>query len=424
MILAIDLGSTSFKVGLFDRRLRLRAENHAPLRYRFGAGGRVELDVAVAEAALRRILPRRQPIAVLAITSQAQTFTVVDRAGRATRPFVSWQDNRAVAADAWLRRRLPEFGAHSSFADLLPGLQICQIKHRPLKHGETALLLPSYFVQRFTGNTVTDDNLAAMSGLYSLAESGWWPAALRACSLRASQLPPVVLIGTVAGVTIRNDFHLPVGIPVVLAGNDQTAGAYGARLDENSATLVTLGTAQVVYRCVNRLPAPARDVIRGPYPGGRHYRMAADLWGGNLINWTETVLAGCATDDEFFTQAGRAPAGCHGLEFDPERGEWRGCGFQHTAAEMARSILEALSMRLAGLVHELGSSRRGTFLVAGGGATRPLWRNIAASRLHCRLRPIVASPLTGAARMAINFLCSKQSKSSGQLFQHEYESLR
>ena len=399
MILAIDFGSTSFKAGLFDRRLRPVWMRRAPVRYRFESGRRVELNVAEAEAAVRQVLPRRADITVIAVTSQAQTFTAVDPAGRARRPFVSWQDGRAVGACEQLQRRLPDFATHGSFADLLPALQICQIQHHPLARSETALLLPSYFVRQWTGENVTDDNLAAMSGLYSMPLGDWLPVVAR-----RDQLPRVAPVGTVGAVTTKNRFGLPAGIPVVLAGNDQTAGAYGARLDQNGATLITLGTAQVVYRCVSRRPAPAPGVIRGPYPGGRHYRMVADQWGGNLINWAETVLAGCASDDQFFAQAGRASAGCCGLVFDPARGEWRGWGLEHTAAEMARSILEALSGRLADLVRQLGPTPRRPFLVAGGGAGRPLWRAIVAAQLHGRLQPTGASPLLGAARMAGTFL--------------------
>ncbi|MCS7047901.1 MAG: FGGY-family carbohydrate kinase [Verrucomicrobiae bacterium] len=401
MILAIDLGSTSFKSALFDERLRLVAERHEPLRYRFGTGGRVELAVSEVERAMQSILPRHHRPHVIALTSQAQTFTVVNARGRAVRPFVSWQDQRAGQAAARLRRELPDFAEHCSFADLLPALQISQIAHLPLQDGEMPLLLPTYFVRRWTGENVTDDNLAAMSGLYSLRERQWWDAALRAVGLREAQLPRVIPIGQVAGLTRRNEFGLPVGVPVVLAGNDQTAGAYGARLEENGALLITLGTAQVAYRCVERLPASKPGVVRGPYPGGRFYRMAADAWGGNLINWAETVLSGCSTDEAFFAQAARAPAGCRGLVFDPERGEWRGLGLHHMTADLARSILEALSARMAQLVNQLGGVGRRFVWVAGGGSKQPLWRAITGERLGVRLRPTAATPLVGAARMAL-----------------------
>lgn len=400
MILAIDFGSTSFKSALFDTRLRLVTERRASVRYRFAAGGRVELSVMEAERAVRHILPHGFKPRVIAITSQAQTFTVVDHRGKARRPFVSWQDQRAMGEAASLRQQLPDFAQHCSFADLLPALQLCQMAHRPLRQDEMALLLPSYFVRRWTGETVTDDNLAAMSGLYSLRERHWWGSALRAVGLNESQLPRVISIGAIAAVTGRNDFGLPAGVPVVLAGNDQTAGAYGARLDQNGAMLITLGTAQVAYRCVTRLPAARAGMVRGPYPGGRYYRMVADGWGGNLINWAETVLAGCATDRTFFAQAARAPVGCRGLVFDPDRGEWRGLGLHHTTAELARSVLEALTDRMVNLVRRLGGVGQDLVLVAGGGSTQPLWRAMVGQRLGVRLRRTTATPLTGAARMA------------------------
>src|SRR5436189_4004936 len=94
MILAIDLGSTSFKAGLFDSRLRLIRSNSAPLKYRYAAGGHVELEVATVNAALKRIMAGMNGYKVIAITSQAQTFTVLDRRGKPTRPFISWQDGR------------------------------------------------------------------------------------------------------------------------------------------------------------------------------------------------------------------------------------------------------------------------------------------------------------------------------------------
>ncbi|NWG12621.1 MAG: hypothetical protein HXY20_03705 [Acidobacteria bacterium] len=404
MILALDLGSTSFKAGVFDRRLRLLEERSAPLRYRYGPGGRVELDVAWVEAAMRRVLVPRDSISVIALTSQAQTFTVVDPHGRCRRPFVSWQDGSAGAAVARLRRRLPDFASHSSFADLLPCLQICQIKHRPVLQQEMVLSLPSFWVRRWTGEDVTDDNIAAMSGLYSLVHGSWWPAALRACGLRESQLPRVVPIGSVAGVTTGHESGLPAGIPVILAGNDQTAGAYGAQLHKNGATLVTLGTAQVVYRCLERRPAARPGLIRGPYPGGRYYSMAADAWGGNLVNWAETVLVGCATHAQFFAQAARAPAGCRGLTFDPERGAWEGLNLQHEASDMARSILESLADRLSGLLRRVGSRPQRPLLVSGGGAGQPVWRGIVAERLQQRVRTTRANSLLGAARLAADFL--------------------
>ena len=52
MILAIYLGSTSFKAAVFDSRLREIGTGHHRLTYRFAPGGHVELDVDSVDAAL------------------------------------------------------------------------------------------------------------------------------------------------------------------------------------------------------------------------------------------------------------------------------------------------------------------------------------------------------------------------------------
>ena len=77
----------------------------------------------------------------------------------------------------------------------------------------------------------------------------------------------------------------------------------------------------------------------------------------------------------------------------------------HTRADLARSILEGLSRRMAGLVRNLGVPVKGhRVLVAGGGSTRPLWRKILAVELGATLVVTDADPLLGAARMAIRHL--------------------
>ena len=411
MILAIDLGSTSFKAAVFDSRLREVDFGRHCLSYRSGAGGRVELNVATVDAALRGALAEsgaeRHEIRAIAITSQAQTFTVLDERGRAQGPFISWQDRRATAACEVLRRKLPAFGKHTSFGDLSPSLQVCQIRHLCPGSRTRPLSLPSYVLMRLTGEMTTDNNIAAMSGLYSLLLKGWWPDAVRGCGLREAQLSKVIPIGEVAAHTTpaARRFGLPAGIPVVLAGNDQTAGGYAAGLDTKRSLLITLGTAQVAYACCRRMPQPRVGTIRGPYPGGLFYRMVADSCGGNVVKWAESVLAGCHDDAGFFGEAQRAPYGCHGLVFDASlnsgEGGWANLGFHHTRADLARSILEALSSRMAEVVARLNLPLKGReVLVAGGGSLSPLWRNMVSDALGAKLMRTKANPLSGAARMA------------------------
>jgi xylulokinase len=423
MILAVDCGSTYLKAAIVDRRLKVHGAGSARLVYHYASGGRVELDVdgvsaafrEAAAGALRAAGVNPTALRTLAVTSQAQTFTVLDRRGRARMRFISWQDSRAGAACAALKKTpaLADFARHCSFGAPLAALQICQIKHlqevRPgfIRSDDLILKLPAYLVRRLTGELVMDDNLAAMSGLYSLALRDWWPAALEACHIGSGQLPRVVPVGRVAALTAAGalEFGLPEGIPVVLSGNDQTAGAYGARLDRNKAVLLTLGTAHVGYVCLPRLPAPDSAFVRGPYPGGRAYRLAVEGCGGSAINWAQTVLAGCDSDEKFFAEAAKSDRGCHGLLFEPTldggTGVWRNIGLHHTPADFARSVIEALSRCVTAMVLALGvDPRRRQILAAGGGSQSPLFVRTISEMLGAPICVTDAGPLIGAARMA------------------------
>ncbi|MCX6935329.1 MAG: FGGY-family carbohydrate kinase [Verrucomicrobia bacterium] len=412
MILAIDLGSTSFKAAVFDRRLRLMTSGSGRLRYRFGAGGLVELDVAVVHAALRCALDearvRDHDIKIVALTSQAQTFTWVDARGRARMPFLSWQDTRSATDCVALKLKLKGFSEHSSFSHLFPGLQVCQLRRLRSGGQGMPLLLPSYILRLWTGEAITDNNIAAMSGLYSMITNGWWPAALRACGLSESQLPRVIQVGEIAAETTSaaQPFGLPRGVPVVLAGNDQTAGGFGAGLEKRQELLISLGTAQVAYTCHRTMPRLLAGASRGPYPGGLFYRMAADRCGGNVVNWAQAVLAGCTTPAGFDAVAASSPAGCRGVVFEPgdapEGGAWRNIGLHHGPGDLARAVLESLARRMAHMVSTIYPGPLPVVNVAGGGAQSVLWRDILAKELGVPVVLTRATPLAGAARLADN----------------------
>jgi sugar (pentulose or hexulose) kinase len=425
MILALDLGSTSFKAAVYDDALREVGRGGQPVAHDFLPGNRVELPVAVAEEAFRGAIAealaaaaiKPEALRALALDSQAQTFTVQDAAGRARLPFLSWQDGRAVAAAAALAAR-PELAGvaeHGSFAQFLPALQVAMLHHvlgeRPagwLTASDRVLHLPSWFVQRLSGEAVVDDNLAAMSGLYSLRLGAWWPAALAAVGVAREQLARVVPIGSVAARVGAGgaDWGLPAGLPIVLAGNDQTAGGYGAEVAQRQAPLITLGTCQVAYIAGANLRPAGPVLVRGPYPGGLTYCLVADSVGGSVINWAKTVIPGATTDDAFFALAEQAAPGCHGLVFDADLassvGAWRQLGFHHQPADLARAVVEGLSRRLAGLIGALRlEPPPRQYLVAGGGSKSVLWRTILAQELGgAELVPTAANPLLGAARLA------------------------
>lgn len=421
MILAIDLGSTRFKAGLFSNRLDCIGSGEADLRCRCAPGGVAELDPEQVAEAVRRAVAGAlsgaeiSSLTAVAITSQAQTFSVTDERFIPQIPFLSWLDERAVGDCEELKQSgsLQGLAEHASFPELFPGLQICKIRHLKknnpeyLKGNFRVMPLSSFLLNLLSEGNVCDRNLAAMSGLYSMETGDWWPAALDACGIAPGNLPSLADAGTVSGETteVAAQFGLPAGLPLILAGNDQTAGAYGAEIHRKKALLITLGTCQVAYTVLPFPPPVNRAFAAGPYPGGGWYALAAGRAGGVQINWAKTVLAGCGTDATFDQAAAAAPAGCNELVFEigqtASGSAWKHLSVNHGPGDFARSVLEALVADMVRLADGLTGGRiPETVLVAGGGSRSVLWTTLLSEALGRPLTATAADPLRGAACMA------------------------
>ncbi|MEW6682414.1 MAG: FGGY family carbohydrate kinase [Nitrospirota bacterium] len=114
LLLAIDQGSGSTRVLVFDSKQRVLAEARSPLATRIPRPDRVEHDPrdllngtrAALSAALRTV--GRKPC-VAGLTTQRSTVLLWDRAtGRPLTPAVSWQDRRAAGVCRSLAAHAPK----------------------------------------------------------------------------------------------------------------------------------------------------------------------------------------------------------------------------------------------------------------------------------------------------------------------------
>ena len=438
-MLALDCGSTTFKGALFDVECGCVAEAEVSVPYLAQSGAvrdqaRVELDPdAVWQTALELILNLCSRAAVgpgdiirIALTSQAQTFVLLDAAEQPLTPFLSWLDTRAgpevMDEIADKLGTGAGFHAHCSFAPPPAELQLAKVlwlrRHAPtlLDRARHISSLPSYLTRRLAGIDALDPNLAAMSGLYSLREEDWWPDALALCGVARGQLPTLVPLG--APLKARRpcpELKLSPDLEVVFAGNDQTAGAFGNGCREREL-VVTLGTALVAYRVAGATPGPYSPAgCWGPYPGGGYYELAVLSEGGLALNWAQEQLLPGEPVAAFMAlaQGGVFPfTGTHisGPLFYPTKmgtaGAWLtpGAGEQPTPAQLALSVLEGLGFALRRLiVRDLGLTPGDGFeavTAVGGGSRSDLWLQLLAHILGRPVRRGTGNALVGACRMA------------------------
>lgn len=409
--IALDCGSTNFKAALFDEGLHRLAEAKLPVQSLAHGIDRVELGAdEIWQTTVELIRHTCQQVGLdtsqatrLAITSQAQTFLLLDESGAPLTPLISWLDHRAEALLPQLRHALgADFAQHCSFPSPLAQLQLAKLlwikQHAPELLARTRLIapLPTWLTLHLGGAAAIDDNTAAMSGLYSLRSGGYWHAALELCGVQETQLPKLVKAGTPLLLSQS---------AIILAGNDQTCGALGNGC-RAGVWVVTLGTALAAYRLVGQPAGPYHPTgWWGPYPGGGYYEMAVQEYGCAALDWAHQVLFPGQDLAAFFSAvqgAMHAPQATWPFFYPDQMGTpsaWVGSGSQ---VEMALSVLNGIGFALRSLVFDELSAGGDLqkLIVTGGGSRSDLWLQLLANILGVPIQRGSGDGLLGAAWLA------------------------
>ncbi|MFA6713914.1 MAG: FGGY family carbohydrate kinase [Victivallaceae bacterium] len=404
--LTIDLGSTEFKAAIYADGLRLLAAAGYELSYSRN-DVKTELPVNTVQEAFRKVIERVvnaagvgvKEIDSIGITSQAQTFALADESGVFLTPFISWLDMRAV--ETYKTIPADDFAEHSSLAAILPNMQIAILKHILDENPGFArkkirvVPLPAYLIMLLTGKSVSDNNLAAMSGLFSLKDNAYRQSFLDLLGISGKNLPEIVEVGSIAG-KVKNDnpFGMPAGKAVFSCGNDQTAGAYGAGL-QSGDVLITLGTAQAAYCCCRNMPEPGSVQFRGHYPGGLYYAMFAGT-GGGLISKAIAKIPAFKDFETFAGLAADADAGTDaGFYVVNDEPCWSNDGAG--LPEKAMAVLNFLAGEARMVLEKL--KPYGNIYVSGGGVKNKIWLKLIESGINKKLIIKDTSPCYGVAKM-------------------------
>lgn len=422
LILAVDCGSTNLKAAVFDSTLTRLGTASVPVTYSAHDGTLFEMPVgstvdafrALCTAVCRDAGVASGELAAVAFGSQAQTFAVVDCDGVPTTPFISWMDKRAVAEAEELQ---DAFGSvthrHCSFPRHIPQLQLAKLlwlqRHteRGIEAKDRIVPLPTYLGMALGCDHITDRNIAAMGGAYSLQTGRWWREALGRCGIPEQAMGDVVNVGESVPCRTGPQYpDLPAVSRVVLAGNDQTAGAYGNGCREGDV-VVTLGTALVVYRFAGRTAGPFSSTgCWGPFPGGAYYELATRDEGCMALDRAMETIMGKRLPRDFDALAATAWEGgvaADDVLFYPEK--------VHTShawstnadpMHMAYAVLEGITFALKDLVErELNAGADAErIVVTGGGSNSGIWLKIIATALDTPVRVGKGDALLGAAALA------------------------
>ncbi|WP_052863315.1 FGGY-family carbohydrate kinase [Streptomyces niger] len=407
-VLSIDVGTSLIKSVVYDAEgHEVAVARHATTVDRPHPGWAEQDMDAVWDAVVHTVREALDavrdrgaaPVWLVTFTAQGDGCWLVDEAGRPTGPAVLWSDGRAadtvtewqragVLADAFRRN------GSLTFAGLPNAILTWLAEHDParLARSTTALTAAGWLFLRLTGERVIDESDASAPFL-DHATGTYDQEVIDLFGLRAAErlLPDVVGDERrIAEITSAAAAELGVaaGLPVVMAPYDIAATARGIGVVNPGQACAVLGTtlcAEVVRTAVDTAGEPSG--INIAYRGReRVLRAFPTLSGTEVLNWTAGVL-GLTGAEELCAEAFRSAPGAHGLAFlpylspagerapflDPRaRGTFWGLSLEHSRADLARGVLEGLSLTLR---DALTASRTDVseLRLCGGGARSDAW---------------------------------------------------
>jgi xylulokinase len=398
MILAVDIGSSRVKGGLFSGLGECLGAASVELPPP-GRGGPLEAEVdpgpwmeALARISSRLLAGEARPDA-LVISGNGPTVLPVDASGAPLHRALTWADRRAVA-----EARDAGTASGSGPAGIAPGFALPKAlwfaRHEEGIYERTAAFLgcPEYLAMVLTGRLV-----AVVPEGYE-AYYGEAPA-LAALGLDAGKFPERVRPGSLVGATSASGeaaSGIPAGTPLVLAGPDYLAAILGTAATRPGRACDRAGTSEGINLCTEK-PIAAPRLISVPHIAKPYANLSGSITStGRAVEWFLRAGRGRASPadyESFFAEAGAAAPGADGIVFLPylagerapindpaAKGAFIGLSAGQGRPELERAVLEATALAIRDVLRameEAGASAS-ELRVCGKPASSALWNQIKA----------------------------------------------
>ncbi len=406
-VLGIDLGTSYFKFGLFDREGRMAGFSRiiSPKR---GTAERCELPIdefwatlhtgvgrAIAQADAHEI-----EVAAVGYSSQANSFLLMGAGDRPLTPLILWPDRRnpgipAAIEALWNRDEfLPTTGIGIALSDQMAVVKLASLAELPeWQRTRRVMTISDYLTFSLTGQAVGDAGTAVLLGLLDPAALAWWPPALRAARLRNEMLSRPLRPGSLAGPLTEQGARgigLAPGTPFCVGTLDHHAAALGAGAGSLARVSISMGTVLACLRpCVGF--HPALGAITGPgFVPGEFFQLAFCNEGAGMLEVYRDAYAPGENIADLLSRAASAPAGCGCLRvlLDSAAGQVRfeGGPKKPSAGLQARAVLEAVADRARSLLESFcGPETPQHMVITGGAARSAFWVQLLAERLGCQV---------------------------------------
>lgn len=435
-LLGIDLGTSSVKLGVYDRKLRLRAVVRREYPTRVTPDGGAEQDaeswwVAVVDG-LRELAEKTPLESVGAIgLSGFNAVLGLSHDGAQQGPAITYLDRRSsgvyrdlvrkTSGETVFRRSRNRFAVSGMWATTLAWIRNAMPDY--WSRSKVFVSSSGFLAGRLAGRYVVDGSRASLTLLHDpgAEELGWDQGLCDLFGIETSKLPPIVNSWDTVG-PLRRGLGLPEslkpGIPVIAGGIDSCCAALGSGVVDSSVLFDIGGSAGGLELVDTTLRTDPRLLTVRYLLPGRWASIGPLSAAGSAWKWfRDSMLGGRYTDRELIDLAEAVPPGSEGLLFRPyiagarspqwdeaARGSFDGITIHAGVGHFARAVLEGVAFAqrdVLTVIREEGFAPA-EVRVAGGQARNRLWLQIKADVLglpHVSLA-VDESAVLGAAVLA------------------------
>lgn len=333
-ILALDVGTSALKLGVFSPDLELRASASRSYAIDIHDGGMADIAPetwwsAIGEACAE-VRADLADVGVVSFSVTTPGLTAMAADGTALEPAVLFLDGRSHAQAAAIRAAVGEerFLEEACNLPVSGGSSLASIlwirDHRPETWAAAAMFghTNTWLARRMTGEWVIDPSTTSITGLYATARHDltWNEAVLDAAGLDPGRLPRLMQSYDAAGEVlpaVAAELGLPRDAVVVCGGNDATLAAWSGGLTAPGDANIISGTCDIANVCTDRPVASREFNVRAHVLPGRWLTFFVLNTGGAALDWFHETFCADLAADEFFGQY--VPDTLAAFLDDPER---------------------------------------------------------------------------------------------------------
>jgi len=439
VVLALDIGSSGVRAGLFNQRGNEIPGSQVSLSHEFADFARgVDADadelialvknffflaVATAESFVSRV-------DYVAASCFWHSLVGINDQGRAVTPLLGWADTRAAHAVAELQSRFneqethPRTGArfHPSY---WPAKLLWLKREHRAKFDQTTqwLSISDYLFLQLFGYESTSVSMASATGLLNQHTCDWDLELLEGMGISSEQLPTVAGRGrTFQGLLIDYASRWPLldGAAWFPAIGDGAANNIGAGCVDAGRAALMIGTSGAMRVLFAGSPPATLPSEMFCYRADRDRIVIGGALsdGGGLYRWMKDSLALNYDESELETMLRSMEPDAHGLTVLPFWSGERATGWSASAQgsivgltartkpiEILRASMEAISYRFAVLANAMDKVAPNASMVAAGNAllSSPTWTQMIADVMGRRIELSINKEASsrGAALLAL-----------------------